>query len=107
MLPCGAFHHGLVVARSNRLALARCQSREFRPRPAALGRLFTAVDRPDMRRVSIEIRARDSKLALVRINPLPQLFARGVALQTGLALDAYEIGRNPVPVATAAAPAMK
>jgi hypothetical protein len=44
-------------------------------RPATLGGIFLAIDRRNMRGVSIEIRAPDPKLLLVRIDPLPQLFA--------------------------------
>ena len=59
-----------------------------------------------MRRVSIEIRASDPKLVLMRIDPLPQLWGRGESLRTVLALDAHEIGRKPVTVAAAPAPAV-
>ena len=44
-----------------------------------------------MWRISIEIWPADPKLGLVRIDPLPQLFARGESLQTGRPLDAHEI----------------
>src|SRR5712675_1421768 len=43
----------------------------LRSRPAALDGIFPAVDRPDMRRVSIEIGATDPELLLMRIDPLP------------------------------------
>ncbi len=48
-----------------------------------------------MRGVSIAIGASDPKLLLVRIDPLPQLFADRESLQTGLALDAHEIDGKP------------
>jgi hypothetical protein len=76
-------------------------------RPATIGDILFAIDRRDMRGVSIEIRAPDPKLRLVRIDPLPQLFACGDSLQTGLALDAHEIDRKAVAVAAAAAPTVK
>ena len=76
-------------------------------RPATLGDIFLAIDGPDMRGVSIAVGASDPKLLLVRIDPLPQLFADGESLQTGLALDADEIDGKPVAVAAAAAPAVK
>ena len=60
-----------------------------------LGDIFLAIDRPDMRGVSIAIGASDPKLLLVRIDPLPQLFADRELLQTGLALDAHEIDGKP------------
>jgi hypothetical protein len=47
-------------------------------------------------RVSIEIWPADPKLRLVRIDPLPQLFACGESLQTGLPLDAHEIDGKSV-----------
>ena len=49
----------------------------------------------------------DPELRLVRIDPLPQHFARGESLQTGLPLDAHEIDGKPVAIAAAAAPAVK
>ena len=76
-------------------------------RPAALGRIFLAIDRRDMRRISIKIWPADPKLRLVRIDPLPQLFACGESLQAGLPLDAHEIDGKPVAIAAAAAPAVK
>jgi len=60
-----------------------------------------------MRRVAIKVRAPDPELLLARIDPFPQLFARGESRQTGLALEAHEIGRKPVAVTAAAAAAMK
>src|SRR3954451_21051443 len=99
--PCGAGTPKLSAG-----APVRCHNRKLRLRHAALVGILFSVDRPDMRRVSIEIRAPDPKLVLVRIDPLPQLFTRSVSLQTGLALDAHEIGCKPVAVAAAAAAAM-
>ena len=60
-----------------------------------------------MRRVAIEIRPTDPKLRLVRIDPLPQLFADGESLQPGLSLDADDVDGHPVAIAAAAAAAMK
>ena len=64
-------------------------------RQATLGDIFLSIDRPDMRGGSIAIGASDPKLLLVRIDPLPQLFADRESLQTGLALDAHEIDGKP------------
>ena len=64
---------------------------------AALGRIFFAVKRPHMRRVSIPIRSCDSQLLLVRIDPLPQHFAVAKPLQAGFPLHAHEIGCRPCP----------
>src|SRR5689334_8873465 len=82
------------------------RSQESRPGSAALVGILLAVDRPDMRRIAIEIRAPDPELLLARIDPLPHLHGRCEALQTGLALDAHQIGRKPVAVPAAAAAAM-
>jgi hypothetical protein len=58
---------------------------------AVLGILF-AINRSDMRRVSIEIGSSDSKLFLVRIDPFPQLLTASQSLCTCLAFDAHDIG---------------
>ena len=68
--------------------------------------IFFAIDRTDMRRISIEIRSPDSKLFFVRIDPFPQLSTGSQSLCTGLALYAHEIGRSPVAIAAAEASAM-
>src|SRR5205085_6203123 len=94
-------------ASGDRLTPVRYSRGEFHPRSAALGGKLFTIDRPDMRRVSIEVRAPDPKFSLARIDPLPQLDGRGEARQTGFALDADEIGRKPVAVAAAAAAAVK
>src|SRR5262245_63466889 len=59
-----------------------------------------------MRWILVEIRTADPKLFFVRIDPLPQEVTPRVSLRTCLALDAHEIGRKPMAIATAAAPAM-
>ena len=58
-----------------RLRLRCLQSCLSHSRPAAFGGIFLAIERHDMRGVSIEIWAPDPKLRLVCIDPLPQLFA--------------------------------
>src|SRR5262245_15026638 len=50
--------------RSRRRRIVCCRSRLFHISPAALVRIFLAIDRPDMRRVSIEIRAPDPEFLL-------------------------------------------
>ncbi len=62
------------------------------PLSAVSGILF-AINRSDMRWVSIEIWSSDSKLLFVRINPFPQLRTGSQALCTCLALYAHDIGR--------------
>src|SRR6476646_2675702 len=95
-----------MFASSNAGVLLRLHSRLLRYHAPALSRIFRAVERGHVRRVSIEIRTRDPKLLLMRVNPLPQLLGGGVALRTVRAFDAHEIGRKPVAVPAAPAPAM-
>jgi len=57
------------------MAPFRFQFRKFRIWPAAFIGIFLAVDRPDMRRIFIEVRSSDPKLFAVRIDPLPRVFA--------------------------------
>src|SRR3981189_2869902 len=59
-----------------------------------------------MRRVPTEIWAPDSELLPMRINPLPELFGGSPSLVASSALDSHDIGRKPMPIATAGAPAM-
>jgi hypothetical protein len=68
--------------------------------------IFLAVDRCDMRRVPAEIWAPNSELLPMRINPLPELFGGSPSLVASSALDAHDICRKPMPIATAGAPAM-
>ena len=68
--------------------------------------IFFAIDRCHMGRISIEIRPPDSKLLPVLIDPFPEDFRRTPSLVACPAFDAYDIGREPVAVATAAAPAV-
>ena len=72
-------------------------------RSPALGGKFPAIDRREMWRVAIEIGPADAKLRLVRIDPLPQLLARGESLQTGLPVDAHNVDGKPVAIAAAVA----
>src|SRR5258708_22170948 len=59
-----------------------------------------------MRRVPVEIWAPDSELLPMRIYPLPELFGGSPSLVASSALDTHDIGRKPMPIATAGAPAM-
>src|SRR5829696_8952836 len=98
---------GWSVAYSHPVVLLRLHFLLLRYHAPALSRIFRAIERRHVRRVSIEIRARDPKLLLMRIDPLPQLLGRCVPLRAVFAFDAHEIGRKPVAVPAAAAPAMK
>src|ERR1043165_848891 len=101
------FHRARIGTGSGPMTPAHDGRGEPRLRAAPLGGILLAIDRSDMRRIPIKIRAPDPEVLLVRIDPFPKLFARGETLQTGLALDAHEIGRKSMAVAAAAAPAMK
>src|SRR6266478_519215 len=59
-----------------------------------------------MRRIFIEIRSPDSKLLPVCIDPFPEAFTRNPSLRPCRAFDAHDIGRKPVAIAAAEAPAM-
>src|SRR6266478_7692937 len=59
-----------------------------------------------MRRIFVEIRSPDSKLLPMFIDPLPEVFTANPSLVPRPAFDAHDIGRKPVPKATAEAPAM-
>src|SRR5215475_6489045 len=111
-----AFCLALIGARGCRLALALGQGRGAlllfqcgAPclRRAALGGIFPAVARCDMRRIAVEIGAPDSELFLVLVDPLPQDFAVSETLHPRVALHAHEIDRKAVAVAAAAAAAVE
>src|SRR5438874_44460 len=44
------------------------------PKQGALDNVFIAVDRPNVRRISIEIRSPNAKFRLVLVDPLPKQF---------------------------------
>src|SRR5215831_14664455 len=102
----GMLRHAVIVLQSEprvRLGL-RCSL--LRIPPDAVSGILFAIDRTDMRWVSIEIGSADSKLFLVRIDPFPQLPTRSQSLCPCLALYADDIGRSPVTVAAAKASTM-
>jgi len=68
--------------------------------------ILSAVDRGDMRGVSIEIWSADSELFFVRIDPFPQLLTGSQSLRTCLAPYAHDINRQPVTIAAAEASTM-
>src|SRR5262249_38019626 len=82
------------------------QSGESRLRGAAFLGIFFAIDRRNMRWVLIEIWSPNPKFFFVRVDPLPQNVTPRASLSTRIALHAHEIGRKPMAIATAAAPAM-
>ena len=67
--------------------------------------IFFAVDWRHVRRISIKIRSPDSKFLPVCIDPFPEVFTGSPSLVPCLALDAHDIGRKPVAIAAAQAPA--
>jgi len=68
--------------------------------------IFLAVDRCDMRRVPAEIWAPDSELLPCASTHFQSLFGGSPSLVASFALDTHDIGRKPVPIATAGAPSM-
>src|SRR5215471_14946625 len=82
------------------------QSAESRRRHAAFIGIFFAIDRPNMRWILVEIRSPDPKFFFVRVDPFPQDFTPRASVGTRVALHAHEVGRKPMAIATAAAPAM-
>src|SRR6516225_4966556 len=82
------------------------RSGEARLRRVAFIGMFFAINRRNMRWILVEIRSRDPEFFFVRVDPLPQDFTPRASLHTRLALHAHEIGRKPMAIATAAAPAM-
>src|ERR1700712_2091469 len=81
------------------LALLRITAR--RPRSAAFGDIFRAVDRADMRWIEAEIRAADAVLSSVRVDPFPECFARIPSLIARGAVDADDISGQPVAITAA------
>jgi hypothetical protein len=96
---------GVVLVRG-RLVMSLRLRHAFRMGVTAFVGIFLAVDRPDVGRISIEIRPSYAELFFVRIDPLPQVFACNPSLTTGRTLDADNIGRKPMAIAAAATPAV-
>src|SRR5260221_603615 len=94
-----------IVLHSQPLGLLHIRSRLLNFRPAMRG-IFLAVDRGQMRRISIEIRSPDSKLLAVCIDPFQEAFSGNPSLRPCRAFDAYDIGGKPVAIPAAGAPAM-
>src|SRR5262249_25239164 len=75
-------------------------------RLAAVGEILPAVERPDMGWIAVAVGPPDAELLFVRVDPSPQLVARHQSVGPRLALDAYDIGGLPVPIAAMEAAAM-
>jgi len=88
-----ALRHAAIVVQCQPLALPGRQFGVSFVRLDAVGRVLRAIDRSDMRRISIEVWSSDSKLFFVGIDPVPQLLTGSQSLRTCLALYAYDIGR--------------
>src|SRR5260370_27538075 len=93
----------MIVAQSQPLVPLGLRFGLFRIRLDVVSRIFPAIDRSDVRRVSIEIGSSDTKLFFVRIDPFPQLLTGNPSLCPCLALYAHDLGRQPVALATAEA----
>src|SRR5260370_32881780 len=102
----GRFRHAAIVPHSQPFALLHIRFRVLSFRTAAAGGIFLAVDRRQMRRISIEIRPPDSKLLAVCIDPFPQAFSGNPSLRPCRAFDAYDIGGKPRARAAAGARAL-
>src|SRR5260370_19951765 len=102
----GRCRHAMIVPHSQPVALLHFRFRVLNFRPAVVSGIFLAVDRCQMRWIFIEIRSPDSKLVPVSIDPFPQAFSGNPSLRLCRAFDAHDIGRKPVAIAAAAAPAM-
>src|SRR4029450_10502801 len=98
--------HAVIVPHSQPFALLHIRFRVLSFRAAAVSSIFLAVDRRQMRRISIEIRSPDSKLLAVWIDPFPEVFSGNPSLRPCRAFDAHDIGGKPVAIAAAEAPAM-
>jgi len=96
----------VIVPHSQPIALLHIRSCVLNFRSAAVRGIFLAVDRCHMRRIFIEIRSPDSKVLPVCIDPFPEAFSGNPSLRPCRAFDAYDVGRKPVAIATAEAPAM-
>src|SRR5450631_154926 len=68
--------------------------------------VFLAVDGRDVRRISVEIGPSDSELLPVGIDPFPKRFGGNPSLRACSASDTHDVGRKPVAIAAAEAPAM-
>src|ERR1700743_2184612 len=75
-----------------------------RSRPM-MGELF-AINGADMRRIPVQIGASDAELDAVVIDPLPENVAVAQSFRAGGALDADDVGREPVAIAAAKAAAV-
>jgi hypothetical protein len=95
-----------IVLQSEPVAWLRC-----RPHPSSLYSgivisIFLAVDRCHVRGVSIEIRPSDSKLLPVCIDPFPEGFSGSKTLRPCRTIDAHNIRRKPVAIASTEATSM-
>src|SRR5262249_54661613 len=81
-------------------------SRVLRLRCTVVSGIFSAVDRRDVRRISIRVRPADTEFFAVLVYPFPQFFAGNPPLAGVLAFHAYEIARQPVAVAAVRASPM-
>jgi hypothetical protein len=78
----------------------------LRIRLDAVSGILFAINRTDMRWVSIKIWSSDPKLFFVRVDPCPQLPTGNQSRCPGLALYAHDVGCQPVTVAAAEASTM-
>src|SRR5262249_20804131 len=73
---------------------------------AALGDVFRAVDRSDMRRIAAEIGPADAERLAVGVHPFPQHFGRDPALRAVVAGGRNDVRGHAVAIAAARAAAV-
>src|SRR4051812_31788863 len=101
------FRSAALVPHRQSGALLDIQRRVRSLHPALVRGIFPAVDRADMRRISAEIGPADAEFLAVLVDPLPEGFGGNPALRPGRAVDADDVGREPMAVAAAEAAAME
>src|SRR5260370_11109528 len=95
----GRFRHAAIVPHSQPFALLDIRFRVLSFGAAAVGGIFLAVDRCQMRRISIEIRSPDSKLLAVCIDPFPEALSGNPSLRPCRAFNAHAIRGQPLALA--------
>src|SRR4051812_19851091 len=96
----------MIVPHRQALSLLHIQFGLSRCPSAVVIGVLLAVDGGDVRRIPAEIGACDSDLLAMVIDPLPKRFGGTPPLCACSAFDAHDIGRQPVAIAAAEAPAM-
>src|SRR6185369_10169304 len=102
----GAFRRRMIVPHGQALSLLHIQCRVSRCPSAVVISVLLAIDGRDVRRIPVEIGTSDSELLAVLIDPFPEGFGGNPSLGACSAFDTHDVGRQPVAIAAAEAPAM-